>query len=352
MITDARVFDDEYLPRELVHRDGELDELGQAFQPAVDGDSAEDVLVSGPSGVGKTALARYALDQLLQHADADRAYIRCLGSSEDDVLQAALEQHRSSTPTSSDVSAELLRTQLKDVVEYPYVVVLDEADALRDTNAVSSLVDVPEVSVVAICHEPDRWLARAPRDVQDGLRRRLELGRYSTNELADILDARARQGLASGVVTSSQMERIADEVAGVARYGVQALQASAEIAEEREGDQILDEDVDASFERARQRIRSANLESLTFHHHVLYALVYDGGRVTAQELNERYERFDECLYRGYNLMPVGKRSRRNKLKKLREYDLVDYEGPRHNRVYFVRDESIETPVDVREEVHI
>jgi len=33
------------------------------------------------------------------------------------------------------------------------------------------------------------------------------------------------------------------------------------------------------------------------------------------------------------------------LAKLQEYDLIEYEGPAQNRVYRVRDEAIEPPVD-------
>jgi Cdc6-like AAA superfamily ATPase len=350
MITDSRVFRDEYLPGELVHRDGEIDELSQALQPAVNGNAADDILISGPSGVGKTALSRYALNRLLKHADVDRAYVRCLGASEEDVLREVIDEHRSRTSPDRNASVELLRTQLKDCVDKPYIVVLDEADALRDTDAVGALVDVPEISVIAICHEPKRWLARAPRAVQASIQLPIRLRNYTTDELVDILSARAKQGLPRGTVTDEQLEQIAAGVDGSARFGVQALRAAAEIAEERGGRRILDDDVDASFKRARQRIRSSNLDSLTFHHHILYALIYESGRVTAQEINERYEEFDEELYYGYDAMPVGRRSRRNKLGKLREYDLVDYEGPEHNRVYFVLDESIEPPVDVRGEL--
>jgi hypothetical protein len=115
---------------------------------------------------------------------------------------------------------------------------------------------------------------------------------------------------------------------------------------------VLDEDVEASFERARRRIQSANLDSLTLHHHILYSLIYEGGRVKANELHEMYEGLDEDVYYGYNTTSIGKRSRRNKLSKLREYDLIGQEGPAQNRVYFVLDESIEPPVDVREEVRV
>ena len=104
-------------------------------------------------------------------------------------------------------------------------------------------------------------------------------------------------------------------------------------------------DVDDSFERAQHSIRRANLRSLPFHHHALYALIHGAGEIPASELHARYEELSERVYYGHDLTPIGKRSRRNKLVKLQEYDLIEYEGPTQNRVYRVRDEAIEPPVD-------
>jgi hypothetical protein len=57
-------------------------------------------------------------------------------------------------------------------------------------------------------------------------------------------------------------------------------------------------------------MRRANPNSLTLHHHLLYALTYETGEVTAK-----------------------KRSRRNKFSKLREHDVIGQEGPgRRTRV--------------------
>jgi len=49
MITDPRVFENEYLPRELMHREGEVEEFTRAFQPALHGEAAEHVLMCGRS---------------------------------------------------------------------------------------------------------------------------------------------------------------------------------------------------------------------------------------------------------------------------------------------------------------
>ena len=53
---------------------------------------------------------------------------------------------------------------------------------------------------------------------------------------------------------------------------------------------VLDDD---SFERAQHSIRRANLRSLPFHHHALYALIHGAGEIPASELHARYEELSE-----------------------------------------------------------
>lgn len=346
MITDPRVFEDEYLPRELKHREGPVEELCRAFDPAVDGDQATDVLVAGPSGVGKTVLVRHTLGRLEQYADVDHAHIECLGVDTKDVLQAALRKHRAPVDVRDDADVEDLRDQLRETIRQPYILVLDEADALPDAGILDDVIDISGVSIVGICHDQERWLARVSDDVRRRLVAPIRLDRYGVSELSSILRDRADQGLRRGAVDDDQLRTIADEVAGVARYGIQALRAAAEFASDRAHDQIETDDVQDSFELARRRMRRSSLDSLPFHHHVLYELIHQAGKVSASTLHERYEELAEDVYFGRDLTPIGGRARRNKLSKLREYDLIDYQGPPQNRWYYVLDESIEAPVSL------
>ncbi len=346
MITDPRVFEDEYLPRELMHREGAVEELSRAFDPALDGVRADDVLIAGPSGVGKTVLARHTLGKLEAYAAVDHAHIECLGTTTGEVLRTALREHHAQVDVALNTPVDELRTQLRDAVDHPYILVLDEADALPDTETLEYVTRVPEVSIVAICHDAERWLARVPQNVRRSISGPIHLERYGVDELSSILRARADRGLPRGAVTDKQLRTIADEVAGVARFGIQALRAAAELAGERGHSRIHGVDVDDSFERAQHRIRQTNLRSLPFHHHVLYALIHGAGGLSASDLHARYEEVAQRLYYGHDLTPIGRRSRRNKLAKLQEYDLIEYEGPAQNRVYRVLDETIEPPVGV------
>jgi Cdc6-like AAA superfamily ATPase len=187
MITDPRVFENQYLPRELMHREGEVEELTRAFQPVLHGQAADHVLISGPSGVGKTVLARFALERLLEHRYVDWAHIRCLGTTAGGLLRSALREHQTSVDVAQNTPVDQLRQQLRDVVDDPYIIVLDEADGLPSTGAIEQLAGLPKISIIPICHKPEKWLARAPSAVRNGLRRHIELGRYGIDELADIL---------------------------------------------------------------------------------------------------------------------------------------------------------------------
>jgi Cdc6-like AAA superfamily ATPase len=346
MITDPRVFENGYLPRELMHREGEVEELTRAFQPALHGQAADHVLISGPSGVGKTVLARFALERLLEHRFVDWAHIRCLGTTAGGLLRSALREHQTSVDVAQNTPVDRLRQQLRDIVDDPYIIVLDEADGLRSAEAIEQLAGLPKISIIPICHKPEKWLARAPSAVRNGLRRHIELGRYGIDELADILQARVDEGLPPNAISRQQLRSIANGVAGVARFGIQSLRAAAEIADERGHSEILDDDIADSFDRARRWIRESNLDSLPFHHHVIYSLIREAGEISAAELHDRYEELAESLYFDRDLTPIGCRSRRNKLAKLQEYGLIDYEGPHQHRFYYVLDEAISSPVEI------
>ena len=68
---------------------------------------------------------------------------------------------------------------------------------------IERLHDVPRLSIVAICHDPQSWLAQAPMNGSHSFdeNRHIQLQRYGTEELADIFEARANQGLAKDLVT-------------------------------------------------------------------------------------------------------------------------------------------------------
>jgi cell division control protein 6 len=345
MITDAAVFTEDYCPQNLLHRDTEQDQLARAFEPAFTGDRASDALIHGPQGVGKTLLTNHLLDRLDARAGIQYATVRSLGKSAAGIFRATLQEL--GVDIAQNTPRHDLAVHLRERVDEPTVVVLDEADDVPATDALAHLWDVPLLSVVVICHDRERWLSRLDVDEQrcwhDAVD--LHLNRYSPGELADILEPRAEKGLRSGAVDREVLEEIADEAAGSARRAIVMLQSAAEVAVEREHERIRDGDVPAGLERGQHRMRKAHLASLSMHHHVLYELIRRAGEIDGEVLHDRYEDVADSVYAGETQVPVGKRMRRYHLDKLEEYDLIEQDDEDDGR-YRVLDADVSSSLNV------
>jgi Cdc6-like AAA superfamily ATPase len=346
MITDRTVWEMDHLPRELLHRDHELSHLRRRLPP----DGSGDILLHGPSGVGKTALARFVLEDLARETGVPTAHVHAMGLTTGDVLRDVLEQiggdcHR--TLPRLDVVARLReRVGPSD----PAVAVLDEADDLGGQGTLALLDDVDGLHWVVIVHDRDEWLVHLE---DSSARRRLgggdaavALDRYGTAELADILQRRADHGLRSGAVEREQLERIADDCAGVARNAIQVLRSAAVVAAERQHDHIRDGDMAAGHDRAERRILEAAIESVTFHHQVLYEIVRQSGGVDKTEIHDHYEAVAEEIYEGKPVEPICDRERRRKLSKLEDYGLIDETAPNRHGSYVPVDERVSAPADL------
>jgi orc1/cdc6 family replication initiation protein len=330
MLTDARVFQEDFVPADVVHRHDEIGRLAVAVEPLLVGDSGTDAFLFGPTGVGKTCVARYVLARLERELlDVETQYVNCWQAHTRfrlfyrllEAVGTTFDVHRQSTP--HDELLERLRAAIDD----PFVVILDEVDQLEAKDALYELHALSQVTMILVSNREAELLATLDDRINSRLKGgpRLRFDRYSTTELTAILQRRVDEGLRSDAITRAQLHHVADAAAGDARVGLTILRTAAEKAVAADCDHVPDSCIEEAIETAKPTLRRQTLDQLTDHQRVLYDLIADANGIAPGTLYERYcQQVEE---------PRSRRMVRNYLSKLEHYDLVDATGQNRGRRY-------------------
>jgi orc1/cdc6 family replication initiation protein len=330
MIQDPQVLEPTFVPTDVVHRDHETRQLSRALKPLMDGGVPETSFLYGPSGAGKTCIAKFTVNRLRENVlDVNHQYINCWKDySRFKVLYRALEGlnqafdiHRQSTPTDE------LIDRLEAYDGAPYIVILDEADQLEDSAVLYDLHRTRGITMILIANREQDLFSGVDERISSRLRARTRIGfdQYRDDELASILSDRARWGLHDGAVSEEQLEVIARASGGDARVAIGILRVAAQWAS-NEGETVLtDSVIREAVPEAEAEIRQKNVEQLTEHQRLLYELLLEHTELASGTLYE--------LYEAQVAEPKTKRMMRNYLQKMVHYNLVIAEGEARGRTY-------------------
>lgn len=326
MITDARALRPQFIPRDMVHRQGAIDQMVSIIDPLKWSVSSDNISIFGPSGSGKTTLAKYVLRKMERsHLDYRWGYVNCMSeSSKTGALHRLLRDcrlgqdiRRAGTPASEYFE----RIREFDGV---LVFVVDEADVLDEPELIAALADMEGVCLITICIDQDEFHASL-RD-QERVRSRLRaaetitLDKYSYSQLSDIIRYRVDHGLDAGRVDDEAVEYIADIAAGDARRGIAYLRRAARHVQDGSAETLTVDVVREVADDAQANLRERRIRYLGTHKRALYDLVEAGGPdgVSAGELHQEYQKSVQN--------PKVRRTVRRYLDSLERYELIESYG--------------------------
>jgi len=341
MIRDARVLRTGFVPREVEHRDAEVNHLSSVLEPITNGEPADTAIVTGPSGAGKTCISKFVTERLREEAlDVETTYVNCwrnytrfraLYQILDD-LGTTIDIHRQSTPHDE------LIDRLQQYDGPRTVVILDEVDQLEDQSVIYDLHSLPQFGIICIANKEEELFSRVDDRLVSRLRssEHVRMDRYHDEQLYDILSARAKWGLNEGIITDDQLYRIANAAAGDARLAIGILRTAASEADRKNRERITNNILLDAAEDARAQIKQKSLDSLTPHQRVVYDIVRDHGPLGPSEIHECYSaEVDD---------PRTKRTVRTYLSKMEQYNLLEAEGTSRDREYSLVDATAASPM--------
>lgn len=322
MLQRADALTDDFVPGDVTERHNEIDQLASVLEPLIDGHYTEHALLFGPSGAGKTCIAKYCLQQIeRQHLDVHTVHIDCWDLH---TRRKAIEALCRGCGKGAILHQKLPHDDLLDRIrglDDPYIVVLDEIDQLDDLTLVRELYGMDEVAIVGIANRERELFSR----LNEGLKTRLRtatmihLDAYTDDDLVGIIQRRAAEALAPGAISRAQLATIARAADGNAGLAIGTLRQAARRASAEGVERITDVVISKALPAALQAQRQHSRSRLTHAQRVLFdQLPDDGSWVRAEELYARYGDAAE--------EPRVGRTRRNWLQKMQHYNLVEKRG--------------------------
>ncbi len=335
---DERVFNQDYVPDEIIHREKEVKDIAYSLKGIVKG-TGENVFLYGLTGTGKTSCARYVLKELREYSGkAIPIYLNCWNySTRYSVLNQiayCLDELVPRRGLAPDQLIEMITGVSKREERVP-VVVLDEVDTLSKKGEDSVLYDLLRIGeslggkiiCILITNEYD-FVAKLDRRIRSSfVQKSIQFVPYRPVELKDILKERAIDGLLPDTYNDEIIGTCAAFGArnkGDARVAIRLLWSAAKVAETKGKRKIEIEDIEEGKKQIKIQLEEEEKE-----------LLNNNDKIVLGELNKEWTSTSK-LYEKINL---DKRLIRMSIDRLEKFGFVQVrrEGPTKSKLVRIKE---------------
>ncbi|MFW9855574.1 MAG: Cdc6/Cdc18 family protein [Candidatus Thorarchaeota archaeon] len=324
ILKDEQVFEANYIPDRLIHRDVELQNLATHFSSILYKEKhnfAKHAIIEGPVGVGKTVAAQniglvietFSREEKAQKVTSIRFFhLNCRRLKSWYLLLTSLLRHLVPAFPIRGFSTSELISYLSTILEEKKIgmlLCLDEVDYVLGKpyglDVLYSLIrghensQNPQISMIIITRNPNFLSILDPALRSSLSHSMIRFGPYTINQMYDILKARAKIGFHPGTIGRDVLYQIASmAVTEDTRYAIELLWRSAKIAEQEHSRHIIPDHV----MRAENKVYSSdprNYNDLSGQQKLVLSALNSllagnsPGYVTTRDLWKKYE--DLCI---------------------------------------------------------
>ncbi|MCL2114789.1 MAG: orc1/cdc6 family replication initiation protein [Methanobrevibacter sp.] len=262
-----QLLDPRFLPSHLPHREEQLTSIAKYWIEALNNVTPTDITIYGKTGTGKTATAKIAMNQLKEISLNEDVfirteYIRCTDyTTENQVIVRLCQQLGRDVPSRGWTRGEVLNA-FRDIFKKNafgknmiLIVVLDEIDILLKNDGdglLFTLTRTDNVSILSISNHVEFKKYIGTR-VKSSLRdKEMVFPPYGAQQLIDILSERAKLSFKEDTLEDDVIPycaALAAKIEGDARYALDLLRTTGELADENQSDTVTVSFVDEAKDR-------------------------------------------------------------------------------------------------------
>ncbi|OPX76987.1 MAG: ORC1-type DNA replication protein [Methanosaeta sp. PtaB.Bin039] len=264
-----------YTPRELPHREDQINSLASALVPALRGETPSNILIYGKTGTGKTAVAKYVGKELEEARSETRCtviYLNCEVVDTQYRVLAHLARHFDKDIPMTGWPTDQVYSEFRDALDQSgrvVVIMLDEVDKLvrkgddilYNLSRINSDLVRSRVSLIGISNDLKFTEFLDPRVRSSLGEDEIIFPPYNAEQIQDILQQRASTAFRPGILEDDVIPLCAAFAAqehGDARKALDLLRISGELAERGRSSAVSENHV----RQAREKIEQDRVEEV------------------------------------------------------------------------------------------
>jgi cell division control protein 6 len=261
LFKDPTALEYDYMPKIIKGREEEQRKIAYCIKPLDQKRNGMNLVIFGPSGIGKTVVAKHMLEIVEEEADEIiPIYINCWKKNTSYKIMVKICEHIGYKLTHNKKTDELFEIAKKYLNRESAVIVLDEIDKAEELGFLYTLLEEIYRKTIIILTNEKSWLDTLDQRVKSRLMAEtMEFTPYTAQETKNILEYRKKYAFKEGVFKENTFKKIVEKTVelGDIRSGLYLMKEAGNIAENNSKKEITKEEI----EEATSKLDDFNIKN-------------------------------------------------------------------------------------------